>query len=306
MFLWFIYAGYVLLSAIVLWLLNRDHMQTTWIKLLVVACIPVIGWLLPIVWIKKPKRRSEKEFAEYIENQQQEHQIRRIGVFNNIEKQRELDVVPLEDALIVSQHRERRQALIDVLKQDTIQYIEVLQSAISNEDTETSHYAVSAIMELKRKLLVSLQELEVLYEQEQDNDKVSRSYIEVLAVYLKSGFLDERTKRKYQYTYLSVLTHYLQQYEKQEWLFAAKLGIEIELGIYADAEQTALQYVEHFPLSENAHLALLKYYFVIRSYQKLEQALNRLKSSPIRLSNEGLTTVRFWSKGVGDGQQHQI
>jgi len=302
--LWFIYGMYIVISAILLWLLNRDHIQTALIKLVIVTCIPLVGWLLPIVLIKKPLQQSADQFADYIENQQQEHKVRRIGVFNEVEKQRELNIVPIEDALVVSEHRERRRVLIDVLKQDTIQYIEVLQRAISNEDTETSHYAVSAIMELKRKLLMSLQELEVRYEQEQEDEKVSIAYIEVLAVYLKSGFLDERTKRKYQYTYLSVLTYHLQHYKKQEWLFVAKLDIELTLRIYADAEQTALQYVEHFPLSEQAHMSVLKYYFVIRSYQKLEHALNRLKSSPIRLSNEGLTTVRFWSKGVKDGKQY--
>jgi len=298
---WLIYGLYVLLSLILLWFFNRNHNQTLLIKLVVVACVPLFGWLFPIVWIKKPLQQSEQQFAEYIDSQQQEHKVRRIGVFNKLEKQRELDIVPIEDALVVSQHRERRQALIDILKQDTIQYIEVLQRAISNEDTETSHYAVSAIMELKRKLLMSLQELEVRYEQEHSDARVSKSYIEVLAVYLKSGFLDERTKRKYQYTYLSVLAYYLQNHGKEEWILSAKFDIEIELGIFADAEVTAQQYVEYFPLSEQAHMSVLKYYFVIRSQQKLEQALNRLKSSPIRLSNEGLTTVRFWSKGVGDG-----
>jgi len=304
--LWLAYGIYLVVSFIVLLLLNWKSKPTAIIKLAIVACLPVVGWFMPILWIRKPRRNSEQEFANYVDSQQQEHKIRRIGVFHRIEKQRELDVVPIEDALVVSQHKDRRQVLIDVLKQDTIQYIEILQQAISNEDTETSHYAVSAIMELKRKLLISLQELEVRYEQEQHNPEVAKAYIEVLAIYLKSGFLDERTMRKYQYTYLSVLTHAYQQGEKEEWLFAAKLDIEIELGIYSDAEQTALQYVEHYPLSEQAYLSLLRVYFVIRSYQKLQQTLERLKSSPIRLTNQGLMMVRFWSRGVVDEEQYKI
>src|SRR5690606_32842227 len=109
---WCMYAGYILLSAILLWLFNRNHKQTVFIKLLIVACIPLIGWLLPIVWNKKPLHQSEQKFSEYVENQQQEHKVRRIGVFNRVEKQRELNIVPIEDALVVSQHKERRQALI--------------------------------------------------------------------------------------------------------------------------------------------------------------------------------------------------
>lgn len=304
--LWIYYGLYLIVSAAALALLNRKDRQLLMIKLLIVASVPVLGWFLPTIWIQKPRPHSEQQFADYVEQQEQEHTIRRIGVFHGVEKQRELDVVPIEDALVASQHQDRRQALIEVLKQDTINYIEVLQRAVNNEDTETSHYAVSAIMEFKRKLLIALQDLEVRYEQDQNHAETAKAYIEVLAAYVNSGFLDERTKRKYQYTYLSVLTNYLERHEKEEQLLAAKLETEIELGIYAEAEQTALQYVEYFPLSEQAYMALLKYYFIVRSRRKLEQTLNRLKNSPIRLSNAGLTAVRFWSKGEADEQQSQV
>ncbi|WP_372629192.1 hypothetical protein [Cohnella sp.] len=304
--LWLYYGLYLIISAAALVLFNRQDKQLLLIKLLIVASIPGLGWLLPTIWSQKPRPRSAQQFAEYVEQQEREHSIRRIGVFHGVEKQRELDVVPIEDALVASRHQERRQALIEVLKQDTIKYIEVLQLAVNNEDTETSHYAVSAIMEMKRKLLISLQELEVRYEQDPHHAETAKAYVEVLAVYVRSGFLDERTKRKYQYTYLSVMTNYLKQHEKEEQLFAAKLETEIELGIFAEAEQTALHYVECFPLSEQAYLSLMKYYFTVRSSRKLEQTLIRLKNSPIRLSNAGLTAVRFWSEGEANEQQRQI
>ena len=55
--------------------------------------------------------------------------------------------------------------MIDVLKEDTMQYMEVIKTAVLNEDTETSHYAVSAVMEIKRKLSISLQQLSVKFDQ---------------------------------------------------------------------------------------------------------------------------------------------
>lgn len=300
------YGGYLLLSALLLLLFRRGGRQAWFIKLLIVAGLPLAGWLVVLIWSLRQRDQSEQQFAEYVEQQQQEHSVRRIGVFHRIEKQRELDVVPIEDALIISQHRDRRQALIEILKQDTIQYIEVLQQAIRNEDTETSHYAVSAIMEIKRKLLISLQELEVRYEQESGDAELSQAYAEVLSVYLRSGFLDERTKKKVQYTHLSVLAHHLREHDMDERMYEDKLNVELELELYPAAEQTALQYVERFPASERAYLSLLKYYFTVRSYQKLKDALERLKRSPIRLSNEGLTAVRFWSTGGAHEQQFQI
>lgn len=295
------YGIYIIVSAITLYILDFSEKRTAIIKLLIVACLPLVGWFLPILWIKKPKQQSEEQFSEYIDTQQQEYKTRRIDVFNSVDKERELNVVPIDDALSVSYHRERRQALIEVLKQDTIQYIEVLQRAISNEDTETSHYAVSAILEIKTKLLNSLQDFEVKYENESGNVKLSRAYIDVLASYLKSGFLDYRTKRKYQYKYVQVLDHHLKHHELDENLFVTKINTEIDIGNFPDAEQTAIEYLEHFPLSEQAYMSQLKLYFSTRSNLKLQQTLERLKNSPIRLTNQGLTTIRFWSRGVENG-----
>lgn len=268
---------------------------------MVVGFLPVVGWILPIVWSGKPSKTSEQKFSDYVESQQQEHKIRRIGIYNELEKKRELDIIPIEDALVVSDHQDRRKVMIDVLKQDAMNYIEILQRAVSNEDTETSHYAVSAIMEMKRKLLLSLQDLSVKYENEQYNMQIVIAYVEVLREFLSSGFLDQRTRRKYQYTYLSVLTHLNKVSDDLEWVYVAKVDMEVQLELFVDAETTALLYLEHFPQSEDAYLALLKIYFVTRSKQKLNQTMSKLKGSTVRLSNHAITTVRFWSEGVQHG-----
>lgn len=267
-------------------------------KWIIVIFLPVVGWFLPNVWARSTSRNSGHEFTEYVERQQQEHKVRRIGIYNKVEKKKELNVIPIEDALVVSEHQDRRQVMIDVMKQDTMNYIGILQRAVSNEDTETSYYAVSAIMEIKRKLLMSLQELSVRYEQEPTNLHLMFAYSEVLREFMSSGFLDQRTLRKYQFTYLSVLSNLLNLAEDTEWAYAAKIEIEIKLELFTDAEETAQLYLELFPQSENAYLSLLKIYFITRSKQKLQLTLEKLKKSSVRLSNQALTTVRFWSEGA--------
>lgn len=296
-----LYAIYLLVSMIILAIFNWRNKLNIVIKTIIVAFLPLVGWFLPIVWWGKPMKHSEKQFSDYVESQQQEHSVRRIGIYNYLEKKKELDIVPIEDALVVSQHQDRRKVMLDVLKQDTINYIEILQRAVSNEDTETSHYAVSAIMEMKRKLLLSMQELSVKYEHEQYDIDVVIAYVEVLQEYLQSGFLDQRTLRKYQFTYLSVLTHLNDVAGDLEWVYAAKIEIEIKLGLVVDAEATAKQYLKVFPQSEEAYLLLLKIYFITRSKNQLNGTLESLKNSNIKLSNEALTTVRFWSEGEHHG-----
>lgn len=292
------YGIYLIVSLAVIIILNWMNKRNIALKMIVVTFLPVVGWVLPMVWSRIRSEDSSKEFTDYIERQQEEHKVRRIGIYNEVEKYKELNVIPIEDALVVSEHQERRQVMIDVLKQDTINYIEILQRAVSNEDTETSHYAVSAIVELKRKLQISMQELTVKYENDQSNLHVVIAYVEVLREFMNSGFLDHRTLRKYQFTYLSVLNRLIVLAYETKWAYIAKVNMEIKLELYGDAEKTAQLFIENFPDNEDAYLSLLKVYFVTRSKQKLHLTLDKLKNSPVRLSNQALTTVRFWSEGA--------
>lgn len=293
-----IYGIYLLLSVIIIVLSNRKSPQMCLLKLVVVAVLPVVGWLLPLFWPKAVYRKSKQQFDEYVLSQQEEHTVRRIGVYKQLERDKELNIIPIEEALLVSEHQTRRRVMIDVLKQDTINYMEILQRAVSNEDTETSHYAVSAIMEIKRKLLLALQDLSVKYESNQSDVYVVTTYAEVLREFMKSGFLDARTIMKYRYTYLSVLEQFIELSEQSDWAFQEKVDTELILELVANAEQSAQLYLEHFPKSEDAYLCLIKVYYVTKSYTKLQMTLDRLKQAPLRLSNQALTMVRFWSEGA--------
>jgi hypothetical protein len=290
---------YVLLSAALLAVRYRTSPKEWLLRFVLVTALPLVGWLFPLFWPKPFHQEPDEEFDDYITRQQEEHKIRRrIGVYSKMETEKELSVIPIEDALLISEHRTRRRVMIDILKQDANHYLEILQRAVSNEDTETSHYAVSAIMEVKRKMLLALQDLSVQYENNKKDEYLVRTYAEVLKGFMSSGFLDERTLLKHRYTYLGVLETLTDLTENSEWAFHEKVHIELELGMFVEAETTALLYVEKYPLSEDAYLILLKVYFETKSAVKLFETMDRLKKTPMRLSNHALTLVRFWSEGA--------
>ncbi|MEF2245417.1 hypothetical protein [Paenibacillus sp. IITD108] len=295
---WMMYGIYILVSILLITFFYRKSWQEWLIRVIMVAVLPVVGWLLPLFWSKLFTSNSKEAFEDYVTRQQEEHKIRRIGVYKQVERKQELDVIPIEEALLVSEHQTRRKVMIDVLKQDAINYLEILQRAVSNEDTETSHYAVSAIMETKRKLQLALQDLAVKFETDSSDLLVVRTYAEVLHAYMRSGFLDERTLLKNRYTYLAVLNQYIKLDESSEWAYQEKIELEIVLQAYSDAERSAKMYMEQFPDSEAAYLCMLKVYYVMKSYPKLNETLDRLKRAPISLSNHALTMVRFWSEGA--------
>ena len=89
-------------------------------------------------------------------------------------------IVPIEEALLINSARERRSLIMDVLNDDPIDYVEFLQKAGNNDDTEVVHYAVTAMVEISKENDYMLQKLETAYSLEPDNIDVLTNYCDFL------------------------------------------------------------------------------------------------------------------------------
>ncbi|SCW78220.1 hypothetical protein SAMN04487970_104616 [Paenibacillus tianmuensis] len=298
MFEW-IWLLYIVISGTILGIRYRKDRREWWIRFSLAASLPIIGFWVPALWAKRSRASDDAtgQFAELNLIVQEDTSLTG-SVLRRLETEKEMNVVPLEEALLINDLTTRRKVVIDLLKQDSLQYLEVLRMAVNNEDTETSHYAVSAIVEVKRKLMLTMQELSVKYEENKNDPYLLRSYADVLRGFMRSGFLDERTLTMHIRTYISVLDRLIKLEPASADAYVEKLNAELELNDYTAAEHTAQQYLEQFPLHEEAYLTLMKVYFSVGSSEQLKRTLEALKQSSIRLSNQGITMVRFWSEGA--------
>ncbi|TQR21203.1 hypothetical protein [Psychrobacillus vulpis] len=295
----YMYMLYIILSACVLLFISNKNLKEWLLKMTVVSFLPIIGWFLPVIWAKKFIKNKGDMFGKYINKQNEDISVELLAIQEKIEKEKELNIVPIEEALVVSDYSARRKVMIDVLKEDTLQYMDVIKTAVLNEDTETSHYAVTAVMEIKRKLSISLQELSVKFDQNNSDTHIARAYAQVLKEYMDSGFLDDQTIRKYKFTYIHVLNQLIQNDDGDGETFEEKVTTEMELSEYSTAENTCLEYLRKYPNSEKPYICLLKLYYTTKSTIKMQSTLDELKRSTIKLSNQALTIVRYWSGGTG-------
>ena len=60
---------------------------------------------------------------------------------------RDINITPMQEALVVSDVKRRRKMLLDVLKKDIRRSLGSIAIALNNPDSETSHYAASVIMD---------------------------------------------------------------------------------------------------------------------------------------------------------------
>ena len=86
--------------------------------------------------------------------------------------------VPIEEALLINSAGERRSIIMDVLNDNPKEYVEFLQKAGNNDDTEVVHYAVTAMVEISKENDYRLQELERKYSLYPDDNDVLCEYTE--------------------------------------------------------------------------------------------------------------------------------
>ncbi|GEL04577.1 hypothetical protein [Rummeliibacillus stabekisii] len=292
----YLYLIYVIVSAIILALAKRNVKE--WLLgMTLVSFLPLIGWLLPSIWPKKFISNEGKFLEDYMNEQTNDIEIELLTKEESVKREKELNVIPIKEALVINDFTTRRKLMLDVLKKDTMQYIDVIKMAVLNEDSETSHFAVAAVMEVKRKLSLSLQRFSVEFEKNQQDTTVARSYAQVVKEYMASGFLDDQTLKKYKYIYIQAVGILIEHGQGETEIYEEKMSVEMELHEYQEAEKTGLQYLEAYPLQEEPYLFLMEYYYRTKSKMKMQEILDELMNSTIQFSNRALTVVRYWSGG---------
>lgn len=296
---------YFLLSIIVTFVISKGNLKEWLFKLTIVTLLPIIGWFLPSVWPNKWLKKEEHFFGNYLTEQSSDIQIDILKNVRKIEKQQELNSISIDEALLVNDVAVRRKVLIDVLKEDAQQYIHVLKTAVVNEDTETSHYAVTAVIEVKRKLTLLMQKLAVAYSQNQKDSTLIQTYATLIKDYLNSGFLDEQSTKKNQAQFIFLMEQLINNNDATEETYIEKIKMELAFHDTIAAEQTAKLFKRQFPLNEQAYILSIKVYFETSAIEKLRQEIEALKAVPITLSHEAINYVRYWS-GVFNSYENPI
>ncbi|UKS25796.1 hypothetical protein LOZ80_30225 [Paenibacillus sp. HWE-109] len=262
--------------------------------LAILVLLPFAGALMLAFSSLTLRRKSQKAFSSF-SDEDISPQTSSLGIYNRIDVKKEINIVPIEEALLLNDTSTKRRMLIDALKNDSIEYIGILQKALENEDTETSHYAATAVLEIKRKLMLTKQKFAVQYEENKLDLETLIPYVNVLKSYLTSGFLDERTLIKTKHTYSQVLESLLSVYTEEESYFVDKIECDLEIGNVDKARSMCVTFHQAHPNSEAPYLVSMKTHYTLRNNERFQESLNGLKNSPIRLSNQALNIVRFWS-----------
>jgi hypothetical protein len=265
------------------------------IKALVITFLPVFGFVL-VHYLFKPNKSIQQNQVLEVENRlgtidKQGH----LNIIQPINIEEEVNLVPIQDALLLNENKIKRKLLIHSLKENSIQNTKILEKALQNEDSETSHYAASAIMEMKRRLQNSIQELGVQLNECPEDVEIMSTYAEVISQYLKSGFLDEGRFKYFESLLSTILEQIITSGHGQKQHYVDKINNDLSLQQYEKAAYYCDKFMEEHPHEEMAYIMAMKLHYSLRNSNQLQRIISTLKKQPVSLSPNALRIVRFWS-----------
>lgn len=274
--------------------LHKRSVEHSLATLLITSVFPIGGIFLVGLFYINPKLKQDNPMLDasydFIKKEKSNYSLTQILNFD-----KETNVVPLEEALLLSDLDMRREVILNVLKKDVVTYSNYINMALMNDDSETSHYAASSILHAKRKLDLSMHEVSTLYYENLEDHVIALSYADLLHEYMRSVYLGKEDKESYVRDSICVLEKIITKKWTTDQTYMLRL-IQLFLG-KKDSRKLASYcnlFFYGYPDTEEKYILLLEAFFIIQDKKNFDFILKSFRASNLSFSNETLTTIRFW------------
>ena len=219
-------------------------------------------------------------------------------LFGQSDEEQERNVVPIEEALAISDRDSLRTLIMNVVRGDVTDSLGSLALALDSEDTETSHYAASVLRDVLNDFRQHAQEL---YRQMQKDGREAGDdaclLIEYMYVVLKQNVFHETEQRTfvdmfeeacellYEKDYRKLTAQYI------EWL----CELLLRLKEFGRMHYWCNRSRELYPDALSTYTCYLKMYFTQEKKTEFFRELDRLKASNIVIDRETLELIRTFS-----------
>lgn len=209
----------------------------------------------------------------------------------------EKEFVPLEEALIISDVQDKRRALLNVLKADVRNNMKSLVKALDNEDSETAHYAASALMDVLQQYSKKLSKLSIKFKENPEDYDINKEYADTTFQYISSGVLGEIEVKKYARLYIDLIENMNKYHPDSLETDQYKNIVDclVIIGNYESADKWANLSIERQPNVEQSYLNSLNVKYKTKQWDAFKEVMQMMLKSGAQLSDKGIGIVRFWN-----------
>ncbi len=304
--LWFLFlliGNFVVTLAYSLWnLFYRTDASGSWkIKACIMLLCPVAGaCCLLLSWLLfRLVFRAEVDLSDVVFSKE------RVQAATKADEEAERNVVPLEEALTVTDKPNLRGLMLNVLRDDYRDSLSAISLALNSSDSETAHYAASVLQDALNDFRIKVQRdygeiMDALDAADGDDDSGGANapaLIEYIDDMLKKRVFTQLEQANYTYL-MEEMGEKL--YHSQTYPIGCDLLERIALRLleiqdFQLCEKWCLRIVELYPDTLSAYTTRLKLYFSSGERENFFNVMEGLKKTDIIIDRETLELIRAFS-----------
>ena len=272
----------------------HDNRRTYLIRVIVMVLCPIIGPLFFLIshLIYMTIFRQEVDLEDVIFSKE------RVKTNAKADEERERNLVPLEEALAVSDKKNLRMLMLNVIRGDLQDSLESISLALNSEDSETSHYAASVLRDELNDFRVKVQKIYTDIKEEKPEQTDSE---EMLIDYMNRILCQKVFTEIEQAKFVNIMVEAAESiYQKNAsrmlpQRYEAVCLRLIEQNQFEQADLWCERLAKQFPDELVAYTCRLKLYFKDNDRDRFFLVMDQLKKSDIIIDNETLELIRVFS-----------
>lgn len=222
----------------------------------------------------------------------------RVKVFMHADEERERNMVPLEEAIAISDKESLRGLMLNVIRGDIHKSLAAISLALNSEDSETSHYAASVLQD---ELNGFREKVQRAYKEIQKDGRYQAEYAamlisdmnQVLEQQVFSG-VEQKSMVEIMEKICEILYRKNQNKMGNATYEAICLRL-LEVGMFDVCEKWCSRQREQYPEDLGSYTCQLKLYYTSGQRESFFQVLQELKESECIIDNDTLELIRTFS-----------
>ena len=270
----------------------HDNRRTYLLRFLVMLLCPVIGPLfffighvfyLLVFW-------KNVDLGDVIFSKE------RVKVRTKADEERERDIIPLEEAVLVNEKKNLRLVMMNVLREDIRNSLASITLALDSEDSEASHYAAAVLSDELNKFRLNVQKLWKQIQEEPDRTEYEEMLLDYMDNILKQHIFSSYEQRKF----VDVMEQAAELlYGREPSKFTIDRYEEVclrtlEVKDYEHSAKWCQRLREQYPDRLAAYTCRLKLYFARQDREVFFETLDALKKSNVIIDSETLELIRVF------------
>ncbi|MBP3352189.1 MAG: hypothetical protein J6L65_07305 [Lachnospiraceae bacterium] len=221
----------------------------------------------------------------------------RVKTYMHADEDRERNVVPLEEAIEITDKENLRNLMMNIVRGDINQSLSKVAMALDGEDTETAHYAASVLQDILNDFRNKVQKSRELIGKEENNQiDYASSLIEYMDSFLSQHVLTDMEQK----TYVNIMDEICELIYQKEPLRLLNMHYEsvairlLEIKDFEKSQKWCERAVYHHPNTLSTYTMQLKLYFTSNQKEKFFSVLEELRGSSVVIDKETLEMIRVF------------